>query len=143
MSDNLKYFKDCKTLDDIKKVRNQLALVHHPDLTGGDEEIMKLINIEYDLSFARLTFNTKTVHKFNLPDGRIVTITALKGKHVQMAIKMFLCDSNDDDILFYLIMATTDIAGQTFDNPNEFKQQPVYIQMLIINNFVTFNHLKK
>lgn len=41
------YFKDCKTLDDLKKEYRRLAMIHHPDV-GGDTETMKAINAEYD-----------------------------------------------------------------------------------------------
>lgn len=41
------YFKDIDSLEDLKKQYKKLALKHHPD-RGGDEEVMKAINNEYD-----------------------------------------------------------------------------------------------
>ena len=42
-----KYFAECKTKEEAKKVYTGLAQKYHPD-KGGDTEIMKAINIEYD-----------------------------------------------------------------------------------------------
>lgn len=44
------YFKDCKTLNDLKALYRKLAMENHPDL-GGDAEVMKAINAEYDEAF--------------------------------------------------------------------------------------------
>ena len=41
------YFKDCKSKEDAKKLYKKLAFKHHPD-KGGDVEIMKAINNEFD-----------------------------------------------------------------------------------------------
>lgn len=46
----MKYFVECKTLDELKKMYRKLALKNHPD-RGGDEEVMKKINEEYDKLF--------------------------------------------------------------------------------------------
>ena len=53
-----KYIQDVTTLEELKQVYKKLALKHHPDC-GGDEEVMKAINNEYDLLFEKL----KSVHK--------------------------------------------------------------------------------
>lgn len=53
----MKYFKNCSTIEDLKREYRRLASIHHPDL-GGDLETMKAINNEYDLMFNRL----KDVH---------------------------------------------------------------------------------
>lgn len=41
------YFTACKTLEELKKQYRDLCRKHHPDL-GGDEEVMKQINLEYE-----------------------------------------------------------------------------------------------
>lgn len=43
----MKYFTDCKTLDELKKAYRRLAMIHHPDV-GGDTAVMQAINAEYD-----------------------------------------------------------------------------------------------
>lgn len=42
------YFVNCRTAEELKKEYFRLAMIHHPD-QGGDVEIMKKINAEYDL----------------------------------------------------------------------------------------------
>ena len=45
-----KYFVNCKTLDELKKVYKHLAQKHHPDV-GGDTATMQAINAEYEARF--------------------------------------------------------------------------------------------
>ncbi|MCL2773621.1 MAG: DnaJ domain-containing protein [Oscillospiraceae bacterium] len=60
------YFNNPKTLEDLKKQYRELAMKHHPD-KGGNTEIMKIINNEYDELFKVL----KDVHKTK--DGETYT----------------------------------------------------------------------
>ena len=52
----MKYFKDCKTLEDLKKEYKRLAMKFHPDINKDPQalEIMKTINNEYDQLFIKL-----------------------------------------------------------------------------------------
>lgn len=52
------YITQVETLEELKKVYKKLALQFHPDC-GGDEEIMKALNNEYDGLFEKL----KNTHK--------------------------------------------------------------------------------
>ena len=54
----MKYFTNCRTLDELKKEYRRLAMLNHPD-RGGDEETMKAINNEYDAVFPtfKLAYN--------------------------------------------------------------------------------------
>lgn len=48
----LKYFKDCKTIEDVKKTYRKLCFKFHPDIYKGDNgETMKEINHEYEIAF--------------------------------------------------------------------------------------------
>jgi len=49
----MKYFNNVKDLTELRKLYYQLALKFHPD-RGGNEEIMKLINNEYEMYSTRL-----------------------------------------------------------------------------------------
>lgn len=53
----MKYFAQCKNLEELKKEFRRLAMLHHPD-RGGDAEIMKAINNEYDAVFPALKAKT-------------------------------------------------------------------------------------
>lgn len=46
----MKYFINCKSLEDLKAEYRRLVKLHHPDL-GGDTETMKAINDEHDRIF--------------------------------------------------------------------------------------------
>lgn len=46
-------FKDCKTLDELKKAYRAAAKKAHPDL-GGSDEAMKQVNAAYDEAVERL-----------------------------------------------------------------------------------------
>ena len=43
----MKYFVNCKTMDELKREYRRLASIHHPDV-GGDTATMQAINAEYD-----------------------------------------------------------------------------------------------
>lgn len=49
----MKFFNDCKTLDEVKALYKKLALEHHPD-RGGDTATMQAINAEYAFVSARI-----------------------------------------------------------------------------------------
>jgi len=49
----MKYFKDCKTIDEVKALYKKLAKEHHPD-TGGDTATMQAINTEYSFACANI-----------------------------------------------------------------------------------------
>lgn len=48
----LKWFKDCKSIESVKKTYRRLCKEYHPDLHGGKfEDEMKQINAEYEIAF--------------------------------------------------------------------------------------------
>ena len=49
----MKYLKDIKTLEELKKAYRKLAMKLHPDLGGSTEE-MQILNAEYEKLFARV-----------------------------------------------------------------------------------------
>lgn len=46
----MKYFTNCKTIEEAKKLYRRLAMENHPD-RGGDLDTMKAVNAEYDEFF--------------------------------------------------------------------------------------------
>jgi len=55
----IKYFTNCKTLDQLKREYKRLAKIHHPDC-GGDDATMAAINAEFDLLSKKLPKETAT-----------------------------------------------------------------------------------
>jgi len=49
----MKYFVNCKSIEELKKEYKKLAFANHPD-RGGDVEIMKAINSEYEKALENL-----------------------------------------------------------------------------------------
>ncbi len=47
------YFKDCRTIEEVKAMYKQLAKQFHPDC-GGDNETMQVINSEYAFACAQV-----------------------------------------------------------------------------------------
>lgn len=80
------YFDNCKNLNELKAVYKKLVMENHPDL-GGDEEVMKQINIEYEKVFVVLkdrqnaqAETDKTVHETcEAPEDFRVIVEALLG----------------------------------------------------------------
>lgn len=62
------YFAFCETLEDVKKLYHRLVKENHPD-NGGDPEIMKEINVQYEKAFN----NLKNTHRKK--DGTTWTAT--------------------------------------------------------------------
>ena len=56
-----KYFQNVKSIQELRKRYRELLKEHHPD-NGGNEDVMKEINAEYDRLFAILS-------KEKQPDG--------------------------------------------------------------------------
>ena len=49
----MKYFENCKSIEELKKEYRRLVVQNHPD-NGGSLEVMKAINAEYEKAFDRL-----------------------------------------------------------------------------------------
>lgn len=58
----MRYFNDCKTIEEAKKLFKKLAFENHPD-RGGDNAIMQAINAEYQFFIAK--YATGTAEEIN------------------------------------------------------------------------------
>lgn len=54
----MKYFKNVKNVEDLKKTYKKLARENHPDM-GGNIEVMQAINAEFDILVATLPATTR------------------------------------------------------------------------------------
>ena len=59
-----KWFKDVKTIEELRKKYRELLKLYHPDNENGSVKITQEINAEYDHLFSVLRKNTQTS---NLP----------------------------------------------------------------------------
>ena len=58
----MKYFNNCKTIEELKKEYKKLAFANHPD-RNGDLEVMKAINVEYEEALNNLKMNGSKADK--------------------------------------------------------------------------------
>ena len=58
----MKYFYECSTIEELKKLYRKLAIKNHPD-RGGSEEVMKEINDEYKIMLEKLAFVYNAEHE--------------------------------------------------------------------------------
>lgn len=49
----MKYFNNCKTLEELRKEYKRLVKQNHPD-NGGSEDAIKVINVEYETALNNL-----------------------------------------------------------------------------------------
>lgn len=68
----MKYFKNVKILEELRKEYKRLVKENHPD-NGGSNEAIKNINVEYDELFKALKNNDKTEHtKYNMAEDEML-----------------------------------------------------------------------
>ncbi|MDM8565096.1 hypothetical protein QUF74_05530 [Candidatus Halobeggiatoa sp. HSG11] len=58
------YFKNCKTVEEAKKLYRQLAMKNHPD-RGGNVETMQSINVEYQQLLKAFDGQTDGEHTYH------------------------------------------------------------------------------
>ena len=74
---DMKYFTNIRTLDELKAAYRRLALKYHPDM-GGSTEIMQEINAEHDALFEQL----KRQHNASADEYHQTTETAAEFREI-------------------------------------------------------------
>ena len=60
----MNYFRDCKSVQEIKKLYRQLALANHPD-KGGSVAVMQTINAQYTLALKKFDGSTQDDYTYH------------------------------------------------------------------------------
>ncbi|MGN0606936.1 MAG: J domain-containing protein [Oscillospiraceae bacterium] len=114
----MKYFNNCKSIEDVKKLYKKLCKQYHPDLNKDDTtEIMKQINAEYETAFERF----KNIHES--ADDNTKTYTASKetsetaAEFMVIINKLVTCEGLEIDLCGRWIWAT----GTTFPHKDILK----------------------
>ena len=87
----MKYFTNCETLEELRKEYKRLVKENHPD-NGGSEEAIKVINVEYEISFHILEkTDTASSNKFNMREDEM--LRAIINAIVNLNIEIEICGS--------------------------------------------------
>lgn len=108
----MKHFTNCKTLEELKKAYRKAAIENHPD-RGGDAEIMKEINAEYEAMFNRL----KNFHNSTTTDETKKT-TETPDEFKAIIEKLIRLNGIEIEICGSWLW----ISGNTFANRDELKK---------------------
>jgi len=107
------YFKHCKTYEELKKLYFKLAMQHHPD-RGGNAEVMKAINAEYDVVWPLL--KDKHINKDNEAYTKETKETARQYPDIINAIIHFI------NVKIEICGSWVWVSGGTYPYRNEFKK---------------------
>lgn len=107
----LKWFKNVKSIEDVKRLYRQLCKEYHPDIHGAaTEEIMKQINTEYERAFNCF----KNVHESAEDNTKTYTSTTetseTAAEFMEIINKLIICDGVEIDLVGRWIWLT----GNTF-----------------------------
>ena len=106
----MKFFTNCRTLDELKAEYRRLAMIHHPD-RGGDLETMKQINAEHDALFEIL----KKQHNATHDEAHQTTETAEEFRDILNKLLKL------DGLKVELCGSWLWISGETFKHKAELK----------------------
>ena len=85
------YFTNIQTLEELRKEYKRLVKENHPD-NGGSEEAIKVINVEYEISFHILEkTDTASSNKFNMREDEM--LRAISNAIVNLNIEIEICGS--------------------------------------------------
>ena len=87
----MRYFMNCKSLEELKAEYRRLAKIHHPD-RGGDTETMKAINNEYEEAFKVLK------DKHNAAADEFHQTTEAPEEFIEILNKLFKLDGLDIEL---------------------------------------------
>lgn len=85
------YFKNIRTLEELRKEYKRLVKENHPD-NGGSEDAIKIINVEYEISFHILEkTDTDSSNKYNMKEDEM--LRAVINAIINLNIEIEICGS--------------------------------------------------
>jgi hypothetical protein len=111
----MRFFKDCQTKEDIKKLYRELAKQFHPD-KGGDLETMQAINKEYSYAIAAI------LRGANLTTEEI-DAEILNAEQYKSAINAII---NLTGIIIEICGGWIWVSGETYQHKEVFKSNGFY-----------------
>lgn len=111
----MKYFNDCTTIEEVKKLYKKLALANHPD-RGGDTAAMQAINTEYSFACARIAKGA------GLSDDELQTEVQLSEEYRQVIEKII----NLPGILIEIVGNWIWVTGETRTVKAELKEAGLF-----------------
>ena len=85
------YFKNIKTLEELRKEYKRLVKENHPD-NGGSEDAIKVINVEYEISFHILEkTDAESSNKYNMKEDEM--LRAVINAIINLNIEIEICGS--------------------------------------------------
>lgn len=95
-----KWFKDCRTVEELKETYKKLCRQYHPDFNESDTtETMQAINNEYETAFERL----KNVHRSADNNGDTYTAktetTETAAEFMEIINKLIVCEGLEINIV--------------------------------------------
>lgn len=106
----MKYFQNCKTLDELKAEYRRLIKIHHPD-RGGDTATMQAINNDYEARFEVLKKQHNDSH-----DAEHQT-TETPREFIEILEKLLKLDGLDIELCGSWLW----IGGDTYSHKDELK----------------------
>lgn len=107
----LKWFKDCKTIEDVKRVYKTLAVKYHPDFNHDTDttDTMQEINNEYETAF-NIFKNIHTAQGDNAAENEAAETTETPDMFKDIINSLIHCDGVQIDIVGSWVWLT----GNTF-----------------------------
>lgn len=114
----MKYFAECKCLEDVKETYRKLCFEYHPDISKHPNatEIMKQVNNEYELAFSRWKNTHRNAQKEYYTTERDNTETSEEFRDIINQLIHFV------GIKIEIIGKWIWISGNTFPYKKELKE---------------------
>lgn len=110
------YFKNCNTIEELKKEYRKLAMANHPD-NGGNADTMKAINAAYE-DFFNLLKNKHNTSAQNDTTGKSKPMNETAAEYMEIIQKII----SFANIVIEICGSWVWVSGNTFDYKKELNE---------------------